>query len=376
MPKESESKPGGKAAESKPAGRGQTGPQLDSAPPPVIPGSIHALPRQIQPRQMRALQRVAGNRYVQRSLAQNVIQRQGGGGNTTPIPPLPDMEARQALALDVLKRAYGSKIRKESKIVAVAGMAAMLSQYDQAMIRQGKTFVEDGNERPWAAGDAAKHPSIRNELAGFNDPSSGQIFIDTQKKPDEQTATLAHEMLHASSSGEVLGVLGRGVDEGITETLTQRAFQQAGYNAPGGFYASEMEFVGVLSSMFGENTVLFSYFTGVGPLRSMMDTTLDDEGAFDLFASQVRAKNWAWTDAFFRRYQQVRGGSELDKKVNAIVNRLGGWWVSDDDIAHVENIYHGSTPEEQVRLRYAIQARITSLSSHGQRARLRILIGF
>jgi hypothetical protein len=372
MPKEAQEKPVESPKTSRQQAASQTGLEQDGIPAPVTTGKSFVLPRIIKPKQLQALQRATGNRSVQRLLNRNVIQRQGG--NTVPIPALPDFESRRALALNAIKKAYGGLIKQEAKIVEVKGLSAMQTQYDQAMIRQGKVFVENDEETPWAPGDAARHPNISRDLAGFNDPSTGQIYIDTEKKADEQTATIAHEMLHANSSGEILSVLGRGVDEGITETLTKKAFEKAGYSAPGGYYAGEMAFVSALSSMFGENTIMYSYFNGVASLRSMMDTTLNDEGIFDKFAAQVRAKNYSWTDAFFRRYQKAREGSELEKKMNAIASRLGGWWVSDDDIAHIENIYRGASEDEQMHLRHAIESRLTSLSSHGQRARLRILI--
>jgi hypothetical protein len=65
----------------------------------------------------------------------------------------------------------------------------------------------------------------------------------------------------------------------------------------------------------------------------------------------------------------------VDKKIAAIVSLLEGWWVSDDDIANIENIWSGSSPEEQDQMRQAISSRLLSLTDHGQRARLRILIG-
>ena len=336
------------------------------------PGKFFALPRAGMPGRVQALQRATGNRSVQRLLVRNVIQRQPA--NTTPIPPLADVDARRALALDVLKKAYGGLIKQETKVNGVASPTLLLRQYDAAMIRQNKVFVEDGKERPWDFGDAAKHPNTKNDLYGFNDPSTGTVFIDTTKKSDEQTVTIAHELLHANSSGEVLSVLGYNIDEGITETLAQKAFAKAGYSAPGGTFGDQMAFVATLSSMFGENTVLYSYFTGLAPLRSMVDVTLDKEGKFDEFASAVRNRNWKYTNAFFQAYQKAREGSEIEKKVSAVISILDQLWVSDDELTHVENIYHGSTPEEQARLRQEIQPRISGMG-FSNRARLRILIG-
>jgi hypothetical protein len=358
-------------------------PQVDetqAVPVFQTPAKLHDLPPGLKRRNLPVLQRVVGNRAVQRILAHSVIQREGGGGgSSTPIPSLPDPEARRALALHVLKEAYGGLIKQELSVVTVEGLGALQSAYDQAMKRQGKTFKdEEGNETPWKEGDAARSKLINKDFAGFQDPSAqggGSIVIDKSKKPDEQVATIAHEMLHANSSGEMLSVLGRGYDEGMTETLTKNAFEKAGYAYPGGFYPDEMGYVDKLSAIVGENTMKYAYFKGLASLRSMMDTVLDEEGIFDRFANNVRSRNWDFVDTFLERYQRAVQGSEVDKKIAAIVSLLEGWWVSDDDIANIENIWSGSSPEEQALIRREISARLLSLTDLGQRTRLRILIG-
>jgi hypothetical protein len=344
------------------------------------PGKLHDLPTALRRKSLPALQRALGNRAVQRVLADGVIQRQGGGGSSSiPIPALPELEARRALALHVLKKAYGGLIKQELTVKPVEGLDALRAAYDQAMKRQNKTFKdEEGNEEPWKEGDAARSKLINKEFAGFQDPSGiggANVVIDTNRKPDEQVVTIAHEMLHANSSGEMLSVLGRGYDEGMTETLTKKAFEKAGYAYPGGFYPDEMGYVDKLSGIVGENTMKYAYFNGLASLRSMMDTTLDEEGIFDRFANNVRSGNWDYVDLFLERYLRAAQGSELDKKIAAIVSLLEGWWVSDDDIANIENIWSGSSLEEQDQMRQAISSRLLSLTDHGQRARLRILIG-
>jgi hypothetical protein len=308
---------------------------------------------------------------VQRKLETGVIQRQNGG-NSIPIPILPDVQARRALALKVLKEAYGGLIRQESKVTG-ASTSQLRALYDASMVSQGKTFTESGGEsRPWQAGDSANHPTTSGEFPGFFDSVTKKIVIDTSKDPDEQVVTLAHEMLHANSAGDMVTTLGRDVDEGMTESLTQMAFQNAGYSTSGGFFVGQTAFVGQLSSLMGANTMKFAYFRGVGILRSMMENTLE-EGVFDRFAIEVKKRNWAWLTPFFDRYQRTLTGSETDKKV-AAVNSLLDWWVSDADIAHIANIWNGSSEEEQRHIRATILARISSLSDHGQRAQLRSIM--
>jgi hypothetical protein len=307
---------------------------------------------------------------VQRAVKTGVIQRQGGG-DSTPIPLLPDLEARRALALKVLKETYGGLIRQQARLIGVPDTDALRTRYDASMIRQGKTFTENGESRPWQSEDSKKHKSTSGDFPGFYDPR-GEIIIDESREPDEQVVTIAHEYLHASSAGDMVTSLGRDVDEGMTESLTQKAFQNAGYSTSGGYFPGQMAFIGQLSAIVGENTMKFAYFRGVGILRSMMDNTLE-EGIFDRFVIQVRNRNWDWLTPFFERYQRAVTGSEIDKKV-AAVNSLLDWWVSDADIGHIENIWNGSSEEERRHIRHAVLARVSSLNNHAQRVRLRSLV--
>jgi hypothetical protein len=380
-------------------------------------GELTGLPPNLRPGRIARLQRISGNRSVQRDLAAAIqreaqiaqstpegvqsdptevqfaavgvqrgpaqvqlapaeVQRNGpeGGGNTTPIPKLPDADARHALAVDILKKAYGGMVKADTKVDTTASEDELRARYDQAMIRMGRTFKQsDGTERPWAAGDSRQHPEMSGEFTGFYDPSTGQVNVDTSKPPDEQVATIAHELLHASAAGDFQSTFGKAIDEGMTESLTQKAFTKAGYAAPTGFFTGQIAFVGQLASMFGENTMMYAYFSGTSILRSMMETTLN-EAIFDRFAAAARANDTHWMDLFFQRFSQAIGGSEVDKKIAAVNSLLDGW-VSDADISNIENIYHGSSPEEQTQLKAVISGRITSLMDFGQRGRLRILIG-
>ena len=329
------------------------------------------------------MQRKQGNLTVQRALASRLIQRQGGpgGGNTTPIPKLPELDARKNLAFNILKKAYSSRIKIEAKVTGKESEDAIRSEYDQAMIRQKKKFREKGTGdeedklRDWEAGDSAKHPDLQEAgtFKGFNDPSSGQVFIDTSKEPDDQVATIVHEQLHANASPDFPGTLGKQVDEGMTEKLTQNAFTISGYTAPSGQYESEVSFVNDLGSMVGEGVLISAYFGGVGALRSMLNAQTD-ENTFDKFALAARTKDWKWMKKFFEEYfEKLRSGSEVDKKIAAINLALDGW-VTDEDIDNIRGIYANSTAEEKAQLRSVIQSRIGDLVDIGQRTQLRVIV--
>ncbi|MFQ5434525.1 MAG: hypothetical protein ACE5FD_06585 [Anaerolineae bacterium] len=332
------------------------------------------LPKGLRQKQVQAVQGVAGNQTVLRALAKDVIQRQDDGGDEQPIPKLPSPKARRAKALEILKKAYGGLIKQESKVNGVDSEAALRQHYDNSMIRQGKVFREsDDSTRPWQAGDSSKHSGMSGEFPGFYDPSTGQIYIDLSKEPDQQVATLVHEMLHANTAGDFLSTLGKSIDEGMTENLTKKAFAKSGYSAPSGFFEGEVAMVGRLSGMFGENTMMYAYFGGTAVLRSMMDAVMD-QPMFDRFAREMRRNNTAWLNLFLEQYEQALQGSEIDKKIAAI-SALLDWWVSDEDLDQIENIWRGVAPDEKPHIRAAINPRITSLSDHGQRARLRGILG-
>jgi len=384
-------------------------PELGELAEIAVPGMQHDpvaglgdLPPNLRPGRVAHLQRISGNRSVQRELAA-VIQREmrtttagvqsapagvqsapagvqrddppaGGDGNSTPIPKLPDADARHALAVDVLKKAYGGMVKAETTVGTTASEDELRARYDQAMIRMGRKFKQpDGTLRDWAPGDSRQHPEMSSEFTGFYDPSTGQVNVDTSKPPDQQVATVAHELLHASAAGDFQSIFGKAIDEGETEHLTQKAFEKAGYAAPSGFFSGQIALVGRLADLFGENTMMYSYFGGTSILRSMIEGSIGS-GVFERFALEARNNNMAYLNVFMNRYAQALGGSEVEKKVAAVNSLLDGW-VSDADISNIENIYRGSSPDEQTQLKSTISGRVTSLNDMGQRARLRILIG-
>lgn len=307
---------------------------------------------------------------------QGVLQRQGAGGTggaSAPIPALPEPDRRRDFALDVLKKAYGGLIKQESKVIGAPNESLLRVLYDQSMIAMGRVFIEeDGTERPWVPGDSRKHPDMSSELSGFYDPSSKQVYIDLGKKPDAQVATLVHEILHANSSPDFGATLGKDLDEGMTEKLTQKAFAKSGYTPPSGFFAGQVGVVEKLGSIVGPNTLKYAYFNGTGGLRSMMDAKLE-EGVFERFALEVRNKNWAWLNKFFDRYARAVQGTETEKKI-AVINSLLDGWVSDTDLDNIENIWSASSAGEKAEIRKAVSPRIGSLIDIGQRTRLRTIL--
>ena len=368
MPKEHQSKSNEKAQPARPAAESAgTEIQPEGLNLALKPGGLAELPPALRPKYVMRLQQASGNQAVQRAIQTSIIQRQGGGGgNTAPIPALPDPEARRVLAVDVLKKAYGDKIKEKTKVVGVESESALRAEYDRSMIAQGKKFKEtdeNGEEklRDWQPGDAAKHPDMKKEFAGFNDPSGTQVYVDLSKPPDEQTATIAHELLHASSSGNFVAVLGKGIDEGMTEKLTIDAFARSGYSVTSGMFAEWVTFANRLVAAFGEGAMMNSYFGGTEALKNAINDLLG-KGSFLAFTQAVRNQQWDKVNDMITRGKL------------AVLESLLSGWVSDDDIAAVEELYRNALDFERQQMRSAIQAAIPDLWSIGQRTRLRLLL--
>ncbi len=369
--KEAQTKTTEKAPASKsPAQVSELGLEAELAPALPLPVGLHAIPPALRPRQVERMQRIQGNQAVQRAILQlataNRIQRAPGGGDTTPMPALPTPEERNAFAIMVLKKAYGDRIKADTPINAVADESALRAEYDRSMMAQGKTFKEtaaDGTvtERPWAAGDSSKHPDMRSSFSGFRDTQNNQIYVDKSKPPDEQTATIAHEMLHASSGGALLGAYGKGLDEGVTEMLTIDAFAKSGYSVASDTYTEWVTFARRLSTAFG-GAVTDAYFGGLDALKNAIIERLG-KGSFTRFTTAMQSGNMALVNDM------------IERGAMAVVEDLFSGWVSDDDIAAIKELYNELVEPERSKIRYYIQNNITSLMNEGQRAELRFLIG-
>jgi hypothetical protein len=332
-----------------------------------IPAALSDVPLGLRPQEVMRRQHTQGNLFVQRSLARQVIQRQPGGGvGGAPMPIMPTHESRTVFAVFVLKNAYGGRIKSETKVNGVANEAAVRAEYDRSMIAQGKKIKDkdaQGNEilRDWKNGDTYNHPDMKTEFAGFRDTSNGQIYVDTSKPADEQTATIAHEMLHASSSGSIVGAFGKGLDEGITEKLTIDAFAKSGINAKSGMYQEWVTFANRLGAAFGDGALIDAYFGNLESLRSAINERLG-RGTYFQFAEALKAGNFAAVNDIINR-----------GIVAAVENLLSGW-VSDEDLDNLEEIYNSVSGDERARIQPIIQAAIPDLWSIGQRTRLRLLL--
>jgi hypothetical protein len=326
----------------------------------------------LKPAQVLVLQRTTGNQWVQRRLQSELIQRQNAPtGNPTPIPALSTFESRTKLAEEILKKAYGDLIKKgASTTEKVASADEMYTKYDEAMVSDNR-FNKETNGK-WKSGDAKKHPQMSKGLYGFQ--FGGKVYIDTSQPMDQQVVTTVHEMLHNNASGDFASVMGKSVDEGMTEKLTQQAIAASGYASAGpAVFQGEMGLIGQFEGLVGANTMKYAYFRGTDPLKSAVDAMFKS-GTFEILRNYIKRGDFTGLAAKIERLRNGDNKAEIEKKIETIRN-LMGWIVTDANISSIESIWNLSSPEEQTQIRNVLLPMVTSLNDFAQRARLRIMMG-
>ena len=237
--------------------------------------------------------------------------------------------------------------------------AATLTKYDEINVGRNNIFVTPN--RTWRTGDARL--VFPSGLNGFAD--NGTIYVNKQTT---SPTTTCHEMLHLNTASDFRAAVGETINEGTTQMLTIKALQQAGVALPASLpYAGETGLVRKLANVVGEGTLTAAYFGGADGLISAFNT-IQGDGMFALMKAKADAKDWAGAE----RYLQ---SPTVQQKI-AIINDLLDGWVSDNDLDNIERVFNSlSSDGERTTVRDAIQPRIISLTSIGQRTRLRAILG-
>jgi hypothetical protein len=103
---------------------------------------------------------------------------------------------------------------------------------------------------------------------------------------------------------------------------------------------------------------LLDVIMGAGSFEKMMQRLREgDLGGVESLLKPHRTSNW------------------IQKMLEIIKGRLGGW-VSDEDIDAIRTICGSVSEKELAIIREEIAPLVTTLWSHGQRAELRIILGF
>ncbi|MCA9988632.1 MAG: hypothetical protein KDE59_30205, partial [Anaerolineales bacterium] len=286
-------------------------------------------------------------------------------GGTTPAAPrelsMPTLQttfARNAIQ-NTFGRAAGGRNFVTGNITIVADNTALCAQYDRIQIRNGVTNRDTGVA--WVAGDKARW----NQRRGFRTNAfayEGNIWIDaTQTDP---TATV-HEMLHVNTASSFLSTVGRVINEGTTQRFALRVIRNSGHSVAGSerTYVQEQGIVNQLVAIISEGVLENAYFNNP---QALVDTYESLLGASS-FAVLKRTLND--TAAGYTAAGRILRPPSAQTRI-ALINTLLDWWVSDTDIDHVERIYVSANTSDRAAIRTAIEPRLTSLTSLGQRFRL------
>ena len=264
---------------------------------------------QTTPRQMVALQRLAGNRAVARSIVPGsnrtaLLQRHAPG---TELPnkeaQVGEIQAKEQAEPESAPQATRSKAEEESqtkeataqggafqksqkltpgamslaaaqKILQgqfggtkdiVPGTIEILADQPACSAKYDEVCIRDGVKRPdgsaWKAGDCAKDDAAAGvQTEGF--AWKGVVYVNG--KTTLVTAT-AHEILHNNAGTGFLKKAGATFDEGTTELLARRALKAAGVTVPAvTAYPTEVKFTGLLEALVGEKVLEDAYFSNPG----------------------------------------------------------------------------------------------------------------
>lgn len=330
----------------------------------------------------------------------------GGGGAAAPAAPRPRALRNEAMALATaeaaLSRSYGRIRRIVTVPVTILDHAGILRAYDDDCIARGVLFTDPrtGATRPWRRGDA--DPGIE----GFALTDRSRIYV--QSDTTLPTAT-AHELLHANTAADFRGAVGEAINEGTTEHLAIKALTAAGLPTMGPTgaqaYSGQVTAVQQLISVLGEDTLISAYFGGAASLVSAYEAlmphtfaalrgsgTLDTAHMAALLVPRTTAQKIALvrerlalerpdaadmaairaicsSDA--AQIPEIR--SAVAPRIVSLANSLLDGWVSDADLDCIDRLDRLPITDRGA-LAAALEPRAISLTSLGQRMRLRVIL--
>jgi hypothetical protein len=294
----------------------------------------------------------------------------GGAGAAAsgPSPTELSMPTLQtAYAQNALQRAYGGVAGRTmitGNITVVADMTALYREYDRIQIENHVVNRDTGVE--WVYGDKLRW----NDARGLRTNAfaySGSIWIDaTQTDP---TATV-HEMLHVNTAPGFLNMVGRAVNEGITQRLAVRAVQASGNSVVGSerTYVQEQRVVTALVGVIGEGNLVSAYFNDPNILVNTYNAVMGE----NTFAILKRTLNADTQEGYDAAVNLLKPPS-IQQKIS-LINAALDWWVSDNDLNIIERIVSTCSASDKAKIAAAIQPRIITLTDLGQRMRLRIIL--
>jgi hypothetical protein len=161
-----------------------------------------------------------------------------------------------AAAQKILQGQFGgTKDIVPGTIEILADQPACAAKYDEVCIRDGVTRP-DGSA--WKAGDCAKDDAAAGvQTEGF--AWKGVVYVNG--KTTLVTATV-HEILHNNDAPAFRGKVGETFNEGTTELLARRALKAAGVKVPSvTAYPDQVKFTEKLEKLVGEKVLQDAYFS-------------------------------------------------------------------------------------------------------------------
>lgn len=251
-------------------------------------------------RQVMALQRLAGNRAVARSMAPGgpgVLQRHAAG---TELPnkdaQVGEIQQKEQAAPEATRtkaeektqkgeaKAEGKAFKKSQKLTPgamslaaaqkilqgqfgatkdiVPGTVVILADQPACAAKYDEVCIADGILRPdgsaWKAGDCAADDAAAGvQTEGF--AWKGVVYVNGQTTL--VTAT-AHEILHNNAAAGFRGKAGETFNEGVTELFARRALKAAGVKVPSvTAYPDQVKFTEKLEKLVGEKVLQDAYFS-------------------------------------------------------------------------------------------------------------------
>jgi hypothetical protein len=264
-------------------------------------------------------------------------------------PPAPVLGPTMAVAFSqqALQDAFSGVAGRDiipGNITVVASRDELYAAYDQWCIDHNVTNSDTGVT--WVAGDLARRNAARGlRTNAFAEPEPGtNIWVDASGT--DPTATV-HEMLHINTASGFRAAVGEIVNEGTTQRLAVRAVQATGSSVAGSenTYQREQEVVEGIANIVGDEVVTSAYFNGA----DSMITTYEDragENTWTALKALLDARNFDTALALLRN-----SGSQARIRQ---INRLLEGWVSDTDLAGIEEIYTNSSTQEKEAIRAAV----------------------
>jgi hypothetical protein len=213
---------------------------------------------------------------------------------------------------------------------------------------------------------------VFSSLDGFADRDNNIIYVPDQPPgggADSSLSTVVHEMLHTNASGDFVSTVGGYIDEGQTEILAIKACTSQGV-AIEAKYEGQRAMTDSLAAIVGAHTLQQGFFGGGSAIVAGFDAVLG-EGTWARFKAAMAAGDREKVEKILKA-PRVSGWAR--EKINIILGILDSWWVTDEDIARIVSICATASPDDLRAIRDAVEPELKSLSSHGQRARVRVAL--